>query len=186
MPITMADRRRELMMTVRAIHEELNLPDGYQAEIIDGLIIISAIPDGHHACVLSEIRKSARGGLPADCGLFQNVTLEEPDGGRYIPDLALWPERLVASDTEWALPGNHCAFTAEVTSPEQEAHDYKKGAGYGRAGVPVFLLVDRSQRSCVVYSEPAGGRYTTVHTEPFGNAVKLPLETPVTLDTSRF
>lgn len=57
---------------------------------------------------------------------------------------------------------------------------------YARSGIPVYLLVDGGQRVSVVFTEPEGDRYRSRHEYPFGKPVTLPLETPVTIDTSEF
>lgn len=79
-----------------------------------------------------------------------------------------------------------CLLAAEVTSPGQETRDYAKAAGYARAEAPLCLLVDQKRRKCVLHSDPAGGRYREVSALPFGEQVVLPLEQPITVDTSRF
>jgi Uma2 family endonuclease len=77
-------------------------------------------------------------------------------------------------------------LAVEVTSPGQEERDYAKAAGYARSGTQVYLIVDQKARQCVVHSEPQSGSYQEIHVAAFGKDVILPLETPVTVDTSRF
>jgi Uma2 family endonuclease len=171
---------------VRALHDELDPPEGYRVEIVEGKIEVSSSPFGKHAYILMKIRRAIEPSLPAEFGLFENTTLEEPEVDRYIPDLAAWPVALIDTETEWAFPGEECPFAVEVTSPDQERRDYAKAAGYARSGVPVYLLVDRKRRVCVLCTEPADGQYAEHHEIPFGKPVTLPLETPVTIETSDF
>lgn len=186
MTIVMSDREHDLMEVVQSIHDDLELPEGYRAEIIGGQIAVAASPFGMHAYILKVIRRTPESSLPADHDLYDNVTLEEPDGDRYIPDLALLPDALMRTRRQWIFPMGMCGLAVEVTSPGQEDRDYRKRAGYARAGVPIYLIVDQKRRRCVVHSEPEGDKYTVVTEVPFGGEVVLPLEVPITIDTSKF
>ena len=117
--------------------------------------------------------------------MFENITCEEPEVDRYIPDLAVWPVEVIKWD-EWVFAGEMCLFAAEVTTPQQEKRDYAKASRYARSGIPTYLVVDRARRVCTLFIEPKGGRYRERHEVPFGKPVTLPLDTPVTLDTSDF
>jgi Uma2 family endonuclease len=186
MTIVMSDREHDLMDVVQSIHDELELPDGFRAEIVEGQIAVAASPFGMHAYILKVIRRAADGTIRADHDLYENVTLEEPDGDRYIPDLALMPDALIRTRRQWIFPMGMCRLAIEVTSPGQEDRDYRKRAGYARAGVPVYLIVDQKRRRCVVHSEPESTKYARVREVAFGEDLVLPLEVPITVDTSRF
>ena len=177
---------RPLSAVVRALHDQLDPPKGYRVEIIEGKIEVAATPFGMHADILLQIREAVAPTLPREIGLYENTTLEEPEVDRYQPDLAAWPRELIRTETEWVFPGNLCLLAVEVTSPDQERRDYAKAAGYARAGAPVYLVVDRKQRVCAVFTEPEGDRYRNRHEVPFGKPVTLPLETPATIETSGF
>jgi Uma2 family endonuclease len=186
MTIVMSDREHDVMDVVQAIHDGLELPEGYRAEIVGGQISVAPSPFGMHAYIVAKIRRAATAALPADHDLYENVTLEEPDGDRYIPDLALLPDALMRTRRDWVFPMGMCLLAVEVTSPGQEGRDYVKAAGYARAGIAVYLIVDQKRRRCVVHGEPSGDRYASVAELPFGAQVLLPLDTVITIDTSRF
>ena len=174
---------------VRSIHDDLDLPDGYRAEIVGGDIAVVPTPFGRHSSIIELIRDAVRPALPPRYRLHENTTLEEPETDRYVPDLAAWPFALIHNaESEWVFPASECAFAVEVTSPGQEARDYTKANGYARGGVPVFLLVDRKSRRCVVYSDPASDGYRTTHRELFGDPVTLNFEGggEAVIDTSDF
>jgi Uma2 family endonuclease len=186
MTIVMSDREHDLMDVVQSIHDGLELPEGYRAEIVGGQIAVAASPFGMHAYILDAIREAATGRLPDGQRLYENVTLEEPDGDRYIPDLALLPRALMRTRRQWIFQMGMCRLAVEVTSPGQEDRDYRKTTGYARAGIPVYLIVDQKRRRCVVHCEPEADKYTRVTEVPFGTDVSLPLETPLIIDTSEF
>ncbi|HXR70825.1 MAG TPA: Uma2 family endonuclease [Actinocrinis sp.] len=182
----MSDREHDLRDVVQSIHDDLELPEGYRAEIIGGQIAVAASPFGIHAFILQEIRDAAHGRLPREHRLYENITLEEPDGDRYIPDLALMPDALLRNRRQWTFPMGLCLLAVEVTSPGQEERDYHKATGYARAGVRVYLLVDQTRRRCFVHCDPEGGKYAQVTEVPFGEDVLLPLARSITIDTSKF
>lgn len=186
MTTVMSDREHDVMDVVQSIHDGLELPEGYRAEIVGGQIAVVSSPFGMHAYILQEIRDATRADLPLGHRLYDNVTLEEPDGDRYIPDLALLPDALMRTRRQWIFPMGMCLLAVEVTSPGQDHRDYIKAAGYARAGAAVYLIVDQKRRRCVVHSEPEGDKYASVTEVPFGAQVPLPLDTAITIDTSRF
>ena len=178
--------RRRRTAVVRALHDQIDPPEGWRVEILGGQLVVSSTPFGMHAYILMRIREAVAPALPAGYRLFENTTLEEPAGDRFVPDLTAWPTKLMRTDSEWVFPGDLSLLTVEVTSPDQERRDYEKASRYARSGVPVFLLVDRKRRVCVVHSEPEGDHYSTRLKVSFGKPVSLPMETPVTVETSEF
>ena len=171
---------------VRALHDQLDPPEGYRVEIIEGKLEVAATPFGKHALVIEDLVRAILPTLPRSLALRERITLQEPEIDRYEPDLGIWPRAVLSSETEWVFPGEECLFAVEVTSPDQERRDYTKAAGYARADVPVYLIVDRKRRTCIVLTQPVGAKYTHRNETPFGKLLTLPLETPVTVDTSEF
>lgn len=153
----MSDRERELADVVQSIHDRLELSEGYRAEIVGSQIAVAMPRFGMHAYILAEIRRSADSAMPAGHHLYGNITLEEPDGDRYIPDLALLPDAPLRTRRQWIFPTGMCRAAIEVTSPGLEDRDYRKMPGYARAGVPVYLIVDQKRRRCVTHSVPKTG-----------------------------
>lgn len=77
-------------------------------------------------------------------------------------------------------------MVVEVTSYDSDTDGRdrrEKPLAYARAGIPVYLLVDREVREVTVFSEPDGGRYEDVHIVPFGKDVELPDPVGITLHT---
>jgi len=181
------DDPRRHAAVVRALHDQIDPPEGWRVEIVEGDITVAATPFGKHASIIRRIRMAIEPTLPPEeYGFYENLTCEEPEIDRYIPDLGMWPVEYIDSDEEWIFSAEKCAFAAEVTSPGQVKRDYAKSAGYARSGVPVYLIVDRTRHACVVLTEPEDGGYKNRHEEPFGKPVTLPLNPPVTIDTSKF
>lgn len=176
---------RKHASVLRAVYAEINPPEGYRVEIVEGQITVSPTPAPRHAFIVGLIRSAVEAVLPSEYGAYENVSCQEPEIDCYIPDLGVWPRELMRSE-KWALPGEQCRLALEVTSPGQAKRDYAKAAGYARSGIPVYLLVDRGRQVCVVHSEPHGGEYREKHEVPFGKPVTLPLDPPITLETADF
>lgn len=171
---------------VRAAYAEIDPPEGYRVEIVEGMIVMSPTPAPRHAYIVALIRDAVQSALPGALGAYENVSCEEPEVDCYIPDLAVWPRELMRTETHYALPGDECRLAVEVTSPKQARRDYWKAAGYARSGIPVYLVVDRERRMCVLFAAPERGEYQEKHETPFGKPVTLPLDTPVTVETADF
>jgi len=172
--------------SVRAAYAEIDPPEGYRVEIIEGMIVMSPTPAPRHAYIVGLIRSAMEAALPAGLGAYENVSCEEPEVDYYIPDLAVWPRKLMRTETHWALPGGQCLLAVEVTSPKQAKRDYWKAAGYARSGIPAYLVVDRERRMCVLFATPGRDEYQEKHETPFGMPVTLPLDPPVTIETTDF
>jgi Uma2 family endonuclease len=138
-----------------------------------------------HGYIVEVIRTAVAGSLPASHGAFEGIELEEPETDRYIPDLAVWPRTALRGGSARPHP-KLCVLAVEVTSPGQAKRDYAKAEGYARCRIPVYLVVDQTRGVSVVFTEPVGERYRTRHEVPFGEAVTLPIEPPVTIETSEF
>lgn len=93
----------------------------------------------------------------------------------------------LASKTEGALLSDQTLLLVEVTSPSNRETDRTtKRRRYGQDGAPVYLLVDRQQCECTVFSEPGRLGYQAVHgPHPFGTPVHLPAPFDLQLDTGR-
>lgn len=179
------DERRQRAAVVRALHDQLDPPAGWRVEIVEGELVVSPAPVPAHGYIIEIIRTAVAGSLPPTFGAYENIELEEPESDRYIPDLGVWPRAPLRHSNARPHP-KLCALAVEVTSPNQSKRDYAKAAGYARCGIPVYLVVDRQKRVCVVFTEPEGDTYRHSHQVRFGEPVTLPLEEPLTIETTDF
>jgi Uma2 family endonuclease len=106
---------------LRDLHDQIDPPEGYRVEIVEGEIVVSPSPFGKHALIIADIKRAAASSLPPGLELVERITLEEPELSRYEPDLGLWPRELLNTETGWVFPGNACALAVEVTSPSRRA-----------------------------------------------------------------
>ncbi|AGP54477.1 Uma2 family endonuclease [Streptomyces rapamycinicus] len=104
----------------------------------------------------------------------------------FVPDLAIVPREL-AKDAGALLP-DQTLLIVEVTSDSNGDTDrVVKRRRYAEYGAPLYLLVDRQERTCTLYSAPGNLGYTKVDgPHPFGTPLPLPEPFDLELDTSEF
>ncbi|WP_019611369.1 Uma2 family endonuclease [Nocardiopsis sp. CNS-639] len=178
--------------------EELDLPEGWQAEIIEGDITIMTPPKYGHNVIVSSIQREIYrevlrpGSQIAKAELHQAQDIRVPlTDSLYIPDLMVLPE--TAPDPGTENPAADAILLVEVTSRSTASKDRKaKLWGYAHAGVPLYLLVDRwdpeasGRATTTLFAEPDRGVYKHVEKVFFGEAIKLPTPFDLVLDTSEF
>jgi len=164
--------------------EELGVPTGYRAELIEGEIVVSPPPDGQHEDIIVDIgaqileRASVRLYTRGNKGL---ATAK----GRLVPDGTVAPPFHFRPHGSWA-PTEGVEMVIEVTSGRGERDRQQKRRAYAEAGIALYLLIDRVAHEAVLYSAPADGEYHTQQRQAFGKGIELPAPFSFTLDTSEF
>jgi Uma2 family endonuclease len=104
----------------------------------------------------------------------------------YVPDIAVADVELTRSGG--ALLPEQTLLVVEVTSESGGDTDrIVKRRRYAEYGAPLYLLVDRQERPCTLFSEPGELGYTkAAGPYPFGTPIPLPEPFAVELDTSEF
>jgi Uma2 family endonuclease len=89
---------------------------------------------------------------------------------------------------EGALLPDQTVLVVEVASPSNADTDRTvKRRRYAQFGAPLYLLVDRQERTCTLFSQPGELGYTRVEGPyPFGVPVRLPEPFQLDLDTAEF
>jgi len=167
-------------------------PEGYRAELIDGEIVVTPPPDGNHQLdiwwVLDQIRRSSSTRMQdsGNSGLIV-PSQEIPGAGRVIPDAVVAPAELdvFRNAPSYMLPDG-IELVLEVTSSRPDLDRNARRRAYARAGIPLYLLVDREHRRVTLYSAPAHGDYSRTCTAVFGDKLELPKPFDFALDTASF
>ncbi|WP_442759471.1 Uma2 family endonuclease [Streptomyces pseudogriseolus] len=168
--------------------DELELRDGFKAEIIRGNIVVSPWSKAFHLDVMELVCEQLRPHLPAEHRIS------------YGPFLYVFPgvERAYGSDIHAAhrsasrstsshLDGEALSFVAELTSSSTRDDDLTdKAETYGKAGVPVYLLLDMQGEQATVFSMPSAKGYEARETKPFGEKLSVPAPFDCVLDTTNF
>lgn len=165
-------------------------PKGWRVELIEGEIYVTPPAIGEHEEFVSEFSAQAyERQHDRRLRIYTGIGLNVPGGsgtGHVEPDLAIAPKGTFDDQEEWHNPTG-VLLVAEVTSKSTADRDrHQKIHGYARAGIPVYLLIDREEGEVTVYSEPSGDDYTQNPKYELGLAVPLPAPLDFELDTAEF
>lgn len=168
--------------------DELNVPDGYMAEIIRGNIVVSPWSKGYYADVMDLVCDQLRPHLPEEHRITWGPLLYVFPGVEraYGPDIHA-AHRRARRSTSNRLDGEALSFVAELTSPSTRDDDLTdKLDVYSKAGVPIYLLLDMQEGQATVFWEPSPKGYQGRLTKSFGEKLYIPEPFGCTLDTDGF
>ncbi|MFJ3532008.1 MULTISPECIES: Uma2 family endonuclease [unclassified Streptomyces] len=175
--------------------QELDVPEGWRAEIDEGQIVLVPPPHAHHNGIADLVQQCLYRGLPDGLGVFQTLGVHvAPLAKLYVPDLVVMERELIlAADPETSDPmdASEALLIVEITSKGNAREDRtKKYRAYARAGVPMYLLIDRFDTRgamSTLFTEPnEDGTYKRYEAVPFGKPLGLPAPFDVTLATDAF
>ncbi|MFD7639824.1 Uma2 family endonuclease [Kitasatospora sp. NPDC059795] len=157
-----------------------------RVQIIEGVIEPMTLGWDHEATA-SHLRCRLNDKVRAlDC-VMGSGDLDLPGSSNwFVPDVAVVPCAL-AKGSGALLPGQ-TLLVVEVTSEDSDATDrVVKPRRYAEYGAPLYLLIDRRDCACTLFSEPGRLGYTRVAGPlPFGQPIELPEPFGLSLDTSEF
>ncbi|MGP3972289.1 Uma2 family endonuclease [Streptomyces sp. 6N223] len=166
--------------------EQLNVPDGFRAEIIKGGVFVSPWSKGTYRPVVRSIIRQLTGHEPEGhvIDAAPHLFVFPGHSRSYGPDIHVSDEQATLVD-DIHLPGHALSLAAELTSTATADIDRgDKVEVYGKAGVPVYLLVDMLDASLTVYSSPGEEGYRRRTQVSFGETVHVPEPFGCELDTS--
>ncbi|MFJ9519264.1 Uma2 family endonuclease [Kitasatospora sp. NPDC101801] len=160
--------------------------EGGRAQIVEG-VIQHVVPTWGHERAITSIRRQLDPRL-IELDLEPGAgNLDLPGSSNwYIPDLAVVPSHVV--DAGGVLVPDQTLLVVEVTSDSNGDTDrVVKRRRYAEYGAPLYLLVDRQERACTLFSTPGPLGYTLVDgPHPFGTSLRLPEPFGLELATDRF
>ncbi|MER7669749.1 Uma2 family endonuclease [Kitasatospora sp. NPDC096128] len=171
------------------IFENLEVPEGFKAELIRGEIVMTAGPDMVHNIIVEAIRDQ----LPR--ARWHRLTTQDIDlpglTSEPQPDLVVF-ERDTTEGHGRLVPAPLLTLVVEVVSKTSVLRDYQtKRELYAEGRIPAYLVVDPIKAVCVLLTEPSPAAssglpdYVLQRTTKFGEQIPLDL-LGVTLDTSEF
>ncbi|KUN94847.1 Uma2 family endonuclease, partial [Streptomyces caeruleatus] len=149
---------------------------------------LKAWSDGTHGCIFMWLLRQCmeqRPGLSLYPGA--GVKSEVDRRGRARVDGVLAPRGHFKGHGEWSDPDG-ILMAVEITARHPDTNRRRrvdKPIGYAEANIPVYLLIDRDDKTTTVYSKPGSGRYRQAVSHPWGATVVLPFPVDVTLSTEK-
>jgi Uma2 family endonuclease len=173
--------------------------EGFRVEYVEGGIVVTPAPAHYHDevadNVLGQLRRAglsyARFGSKGFCKAATCSDITK--GNHVVPDF--WVASRAFTDQEIAASELHrnwmsaeaLHLVGEVTSTNRRADTRDKLTAYARMSIPHYLLIDRTEHTLTLYSDPTGDvdvpAYGTKHTVKFGEPVPMPHGYP-TLDST--
>jgi Uma2 family endonuclease len=171
---------------------ELDVPEGWRAEILEGGITLTPGPGHGHNKISDRVHRALVGALGFEWIISQATDVAIPELLRlYRPDFTVFATTVIDRDPDGGELGvENAELVVEIVSRSNARTDrVEKLWAFGQAGVPLYLLIDRFDAdgpSVTLYSDPADGHYRQIHKVPFGKPVELPEPIGLTLETSDF
>jgi Uma2 family endonuclease len=171
---------------------DLDTPEGLRAELVEGDLVVTPVPDGHHEHCISRIVGQMYRRTPTEMQFSGNkgLRLRNADGcppDHVIPDGTFAPKelRLYRGADPW-MPCAGVAMVLEVTGRNPRIDRETKRRCYARAGVPLYLLVDRERSWITLFSAPEEDTYREQRAVAFGRPLRLPAPFAFELATADF
>ncbi|MGZ9930903.1 Uma2 family endonuclease [Streptomyces sp. NC-S4] len=171
---------------VRAF-EDLEVPEGFKAELLRGDIVMMAGPDWVHNLIVLHVQKQIplAGWYPVQTqGIAIPGESSEPQPDLVVVEHGAFdgPGRLV--------PAPAVTLLVEVVSKNSANADYGiKRSMYAAGRVPAYLIIDPFEAECLLLTEPArageDADYTVERRVKFGEPVPLDV-LGIKLDTGEF
>ncbi|MFE7890613.1 Uma2 family endonuclease [Streptomyces sp. NPDC057412] len=168
----------------------LHTPEGFRAELVEGEIVVTPPPDGDHedciGLIVEQVILNSRTRM--QFAGTKGLVLGRGEGfprDRVIPDGTFAPRdrRLYRGADPW-MPCDGVSMVLEVTSTKPRSDREAKRRCYARAGLPLYLLVDREESSITLFSDPGTDDYRGRCTRPLGKPLTLPAPFAFELETT--
>ncbi|MFG2558898.1 Uma2 family endonuclease [Streptomyces sp. NPDC048496] len=156
---------------------------GDRAQIVEG-VIEPVRPTWDHEATAEVIRDQIKPRARELGCVTGSGNLDLPGSSNwYVPDIAVVPA--VEAKGAGALLPDRTLLVVDVTSDSNAETDrVVKRRRYAEYGAPLYLLVDRVERSVTLFAEPGRLGYTRVDGPyPFGAVLHLPGPFDLDLDT---
>jgi Uma2 family endonuclease len=188
----LATARNSTLDEMESLYWSLDEDTGRRAELIGGQLIMNPGPVLWHCDVSTWLFLQFNATCQANNWTqYQTADLVLPQTRDIVvPDLMIIKDREKLPRYQQAVPPEHALLVAEITSPSSTGTDRTvKWLSYAKAGIPLYLLVDRLARASTVtlFSAPGKGGYTTSRAAGTGRAggrLAIPAPLGCVLDTT--
>lgn len=174
-----------------AAWQDLDVLEGWRAEILGGSITIAPPPDIPWNRIVSDTSRQLFSTMPDDLGCYFRLALSMAEDMLLVPSIVVMPEaELVGARDGEPILADRALLIVEITTwGNTEAPRMAKQRGCAAASVPQYLLIDRYDKDgpgIRLFSQPRDSVYQHVVRVPFGEPIKLHSPIDLVLDTSEF
>ncbi|MFF0307971.1 Uma2 family endonuclease [Streptosporangium sp. NPDC004379] len=158
-----------------------------RVELINGRIVVRELPSRTHNTIVFWILGQIFGFVTERGWLIWNDIMLHlgTQSDRYRPDLTIVPAEPRMWDQN-EVHGDSTLLVVEVVSSSSSNDDHVvKPRNCGRAGVPLYLVIDTFQKQIRLLSGPGEAGYTQEVVIKFGAFLDLPAPWDLTIDTSK-
>lgn len=162
----------------------MELPEGYRAEIVEGVLEVQRIGRVRHGLIANRLGEAlSRCWRKGEYGAYHGMAVTQGRHRVWMPDLVVAArEPEPSADSEGiGVVASAVRLVAEVVSQgerHQERDRVRKRREYARAGIPVYVIIDDydSQGTVTVLTEPQPEKadWVGVHRVPYGTDVTIP------------
>ncbi|MDV7218282.1 Uma2 family endonuclease [Streptomyces prunicolor] len=173
----------ELDKVVWQAWKAMELPEGYRAEIIEGVIEVSPTGRLAHARVANRLRSALEVFLrDSERGAWNSMHVIHAHRA-WIPDGFVARRDVEPADVEedLGIKASAVQVVAEVVSPgktNQDRDRIRKRREYARAGIPMYVLIDDydGQGAVTLFTGPRPDKadWEDIHRVPYGTEVEIP------------
>jgi len=161
----------------------MELPEGYRAEIIEGVIEVSPTARRSHGLITNRVRRALDKFLDGgEYACHQDVNVIHSRKA-WIPDAFVAPEDTepCGDEDDMGVRADSVQLIVEVVSPGKRNQDrdrVRKRREYARAGIPVYVVIDDydGQGAVTLFTGPRPDRadWEDIHRVPYGTEVTIP------------
>ncbi|MDL2079334.1 Uma2 family endonuclease [Streptomyces sp. GXMU-J15] len=170
----------------------LEMPKGLKAELLEGEFAATPVPDGQHEHCVSRIVEQVTEHSATKMQFAANKGLKLGSAEGCLPDhvipdgtFARKKRRLFRGADPW-MPCEGVTMVLEVTNRSSERDCATKRRCYARAGIPLYLLVNRETKWITLLRSPKPDDYQELHAVALGNPLPLPKPFSFDLETRDF
>lgn len=169
--------------------ERFGTDSHHRDEILDGELVVSPVPSRWHERACQRLFLSVNDFCEAkgwDAMLRAEVELP-PNRDHIQPDLTVFRDADRLPDMDNVMPLDQVLLVAEVVCESSVTADREvKPRLCARAGIPLYLLIDRftAPLTVAVHSRPGKDGYAKTATAAFGEKLRIPAPFEFMLDTS--
>jgi Uma2 family endonuclease len=167
------------------ILDHMEVPEGYNVELINGEIILS--PSGKPLHWEIQLELIQQFGIHREWRIGAEQTVIHPNfADEPRPDFFAMPAS-VPVEPDGVFPADRIEFIVEVLSRNNRGTDLvDKVEVYARFGIGLYLIIDPFKGQCVSHRSPKAEGYAESSMTDFGGPVELPEPFGFAIDTSRF